>query len=352
MSFAVQEFNRDLSIAVIQQFLSAYGEEFPKRDKPNCLEALSASGLRSVRYAKEIPGLSHITANDISAQAVETIRNNIKINGLEDKITASHNGRASRSFCTHHHKSSLLVFLPSISDASMVMHQHSSYDNRFDVVDLDPYGSPTTFLDGAVKSVEDGGLLCVTCTDMAVLCGNSQETCYVKYGAVSLKAKSCHEMALRIVLQCIQAHANRYGRYIEPLLSLSIDFYVRVFVRVRLGPKVCKQSTSKLGHVYHCNGCESISVLPLGKLVPHDGNNLLYKIPTGPPVGKECEHCGHKFQVGGPFWIDPIHKPEFLRELLTGLEGRENDFGTFARMKGMLTLAGKTFTARSFILRC
>jgi tRNA (guanine26-N2/guanine27-N2)-dimethyltransferase len=51
------------------------------------------------------------------------------------------------------------------------MYNHRSLEDRFDVVDLDPYGSPAVFLDGAVQSVKDGGLLLVTCTDMAVLCG-------------------------------------------------------------------------------------------------------------------------------------------------------------------------------------
>jgi len=36
---------------------------------------------------------------------------------------------------------------------------------------------------------------------------------------------------VRILLACIEQHANRYKRHITPLLSLSIDFYVRVFVR-------------------------------------------------------------------------------------------------------------------------
>ncbi len=119
-------------------------------------------------------------------------------------------------------------------DANKVMHNHHDQNERFDVVDLDPYGSPTTFLDGAVQSVKDGGLLLVTCTDMAVLCGkgswvwiqkgtfinsihsigNTPETCYTKYGSISLKSKCCHEMGLRIVLQCIEANANKYGRYI------------------------------------------------------------------------------------------------------------------------------------------
>lgn len=30
----------------------------------------------------------------------------------------------------------------------------------------------------------------------------------------------------------MQSHANRYKRYIVPVLSLSVDFYVRVFVRI------------------------------------------------------------------------------------------------------------------------
>ena len=84
-----------------------------------------------------------------------------------------------------------------------------------------------------MQATADGGLICITCTDMGVLCGNAPETGYSKYGALPIRTKACHEMALRIVLQSVEAHANRYGRYVEPLLSLSIDFYCRVFVRIR-----------------------------------------------------------------------------------------------------------------------
>lgn len=38
------------------------------------------------------------------------------------------------------------------------------------------------------------GLLCVTCTDMAILAGNHSETCHAKYGAMPLRSKACHEM--------------------------------------------------------------------------------------------------------------------------------------------------------------
>ena len=74
----------------------------------------------------------------------------------------------------------------------------------YDAVDLDPYGSPTQLLDGAVQAVAEGGLLLVTATDMAVLCGNNGEACWGKYGSYPLHRSYCHEMALRILLAAIE----------------------------------------------------------------------------------------------------------------------------------------------------
>ena len=54
----------------------------------------------------------------------------------------------------------------------------SAHRSQFDVVDLDPYGTAAIFLDSAMQAVAEGGLLCVTCTDMAVLCGSG--TCHME----------------------------------------------------------------------------------------------------------------------------------------------------------------------------
>lgn len=37
------------------------------------------------------------------------------------------------------------------------MYQHQRVSDRFDVIDLDPYGSPAAFLDAAVQAVSEGG---------------------------------------------------------------------------------------------------------------------------------------------------------------------------------------------------
>lgn len=55
--------------------------------KVRILEALSATGLRSIRYAKEVPGVDEIVANDLMAQAVEMIERNVKLNDVEDIVT-------------------------------------------------------------------------------------------------------------------------------------------------------------------------------------------------------------------------------------------------------------------------
>ena len=54
----VQEFNRDISITVIREYIKVLNEELAAKGKPErdvkILEALAATGLRSVRYLKEI----------------------------------------------------------------------------------------------------------------------------------------------------------------------------------------------------------------------------------------------------------------------------------------------------------
>ncbi|XP_072395920.1 tRNA (guanine(26)-N(2))-dimethyltransferase isoform X1 [Diabrotica undecimpunctata] len=330
----VQEFNRDVSISVISAFarrfrkeneeLRAKKEKNEVRDNQlepwqagtryedgiNILEALSATGLRSIRYAKEIPGVKQIVANDFSLQAVDDIKNNVILNNVEHLVKPNHD------------------------DAVALMYQHKK-QNQFDVIDLDPYGCPSMFLDSAVQAIKDGGLLLVTATDMAVLAGNSPETCYTKYGAISIRSRYCHEMALRILLQSIESHATRYGRYIEPLMSLSADFYIRVFVRVYSGAHKCKFSTSKLSHVYHCTGCDSFTLQPLGITKTGEKGNVKFKIPTGPPVSPNCEHCGNTHHIGGPIWSAPLHSSEFVKEVI---DIAPEKLGTIRRIHGVLNV--------------
>lgn len=139
-------------------------------------------------------------------------------------------------------------------------------------------------------------------TDMAILAGNNPESCYAKYGSVPLRSKACHEQALRILLRCIESHATRYGRYIKPLLSISADFYIRVFVRVFTSPLQCKLSSSKQSMYYQCTGCQTLSFQPLGILKPNptekNPNQFKYGLPVVPSVSDHCPECHNRYHMG------------------------------------------------------
>ena len=53
------------------------------------IEALSASGLRSCRYALECKGIDSIIANDLSVSAVDEIKQNIEYNEVSNIVTAN-----------------------------------------------------------------------------------------------------------------------------------------------------------------------------------------------------------------------------------------------------------------------
>ncbi|XP_067120924.1 tRNA (guanine(26)-N(2))-dimethyltransferase-like isoform X1 [Centruroides vittatus] len=316
----VQEFNRDLSVAVIKEFIKTY---VPKdinclnnevadggsKGRIHILEALAASGLRSIRYAKEIPGVGTVTANDRSETAVEDIKQNIKLNEVDH------------------------IVLPNCEDAVLLMNKHRSFQNQFHVVDLDPYGSPSSFLDAAVQCISDKGLLLVTCTDTANLCGRFRGKCHASYGSLSLRMSSCHEMALRIILRSIELHANRYGRHIMPLVSVHADFYIRVFVKVCESPNNANKSIEKLAMVYSCTGCGTFHLQHLSETMDEEGISVL---PQPPPA--LCEHCGCKFQLAGPIWTDNLHDKDFVSGLLKTVESERDNYGTTKRMIGILSV--------------
>uniref|UniRef100_H0XN43 tRNA (guanine(26)-N(2))-dimethyltransferase n=1 Tax=Otolemur garnettii TaxID=30611 RepID=H0XN43_OTOGA len=278
------------------------------------LEGLAASGLRSIRFAREVPGLRSVVANDASARAMDLMHRNVQLNDVAHLVQ------------------------PSQADARMLMYQHQRVSERFDVIDLDPYGSPAPFLDAAVQAVSEGGLLCVTCTDMAVLAGNSGETCYSKYGAMALKSRACHEMALRIILHSLDLHANCYQRFVVPLLSISADFYVRVFVRVFTGQAKVKASASKQALVFQCVGCGTFHLQRLGKTSGAPGGRVKYSAACGPPVTSECEYCGQRHQLGGPVWAEAIHDLDFVSHVLDAVSTNPSRFHTSDRIRGVLSV--------------
>ncbi|TXT03826.1 hypothetical protein VHUM_04347 [Vanrija humicola] len=375
----VQEYNRDLSVSVIRAWNDQRKEELEARWRANAakkeakgkgkskgkaangedkaeegatqpkkefvaskitiLEALSATGLRSIRYAKEIPDVKVVLANDLSPSACEAMRQNVALNGVGPvEKKEGEEGEAAEK------KDEVDLGRREGCTGYVHVNEGDAWE-RVDVVDLDPYGTAAPFIDAALGCIADGGLLAVTCTDLAVLAGSSYpEKCFSNYGGVCAKAEYSHEVALRLVLNSLAQAAARYGRTITPLISLSIDFYVRLFVRVDSKPVEVKKLASQTGIVYICNFCETPVTQPFGKVLEKpskngDFTNTVYRSAGGPKASADCEECGSPQHVAGPMWLGPIQDPTFVSRVLKSIEADKDHYGTYPRMNGMLTMA-------------
>lgn len=336
----VQEFNRDLSVFVLKAYLKHNvwhhkNEEYhvTSRGGMKILDALSASGLRSIRYAKELgPSgavVKNIVANDISEAAFKIIKQNIESNNVQHIVT------------------------PSLSDAAInLFNSSANFEDRYHVIDLDPFGTGSQFFNAAVKSIGEAGLLMVTCTDTAVLCGNAAESCFARYGATSVRSEFCHEVALRIILRSLESHAAVYGRYIKPLISVSVDFYVRLFVQVFTHKAETKKSSSKVSQIYLCKQCRTPQLQPLGgyklkedsKQSESDNLAVKYKFKAADvKVGDKCPICKGSMLIAGPIWTEPIHDKKFLDILKQELDIPEakDQFKTFRRIEGMVHICSE-----------
>lgn len=322
----IQQFNRDLSIMAIKAYDEIRHEKIQaikkksknKRTKLNglkILESLAASGLRSCRYGLEIPEAGKIVANDMLAEAVKSINKNVEYNKLTDKVVANQ------------------------GDAIKFM---GSTDEKFHIVDLDPYGTAAPFIDSAIQCLEDDGMLLVTCTDAGVLAGSGYpEKCFALYGGNNfgnayVNGESNHEVGIRLILNLIASTAAKYKKTIEPMLSLSIDYYFRVLVKVKTSPINVKNHASETMLTYGCNGCGHKILQPLGMK-----NNTKFQYPKlQGPISSNCQYCGTSYNVAGPMYAGNLHNREFIDKVLKINESSDKEiYVTNERIKGMLTLA-------------
>lgn len=278
----VQIFNRDLSTLVIQGFQNIYQQDIM------IFEAFAATGLRSIRYAKEITGIEQIISNDIDPNAVSLITSNIELNNVEN------------------------IVKPSLGDASILL---STQRKAYDVIDIDPYSTAAFYIDGAVQAIKNGGLLCVTSTDGRSLCGVQQDTAYSWYHSMPMNFDFRHEFGIRILLDLIISAAARCGRSVEPLLCLSIDFYFRLFVRVHDKACLSKITAASTSLVFYSQSSASFWLQPMGIIQENKGNKSIKQAKLTIPSTTD-PWTGDQIIIGGPIYSGPIQSPEFIAHLL------------------------------------
>ena len=264
------ELNRDLSILAIQVF-----QKRQKRDINIC-DLFGGSGIRGVRYKKEITGVDTVFINDISSTANFYEKHNIEINHVSDVEVHQH-------------------------DASMFLRLKSG---EFDVIDIDPFGTPAPFIDSAGYSSRRDSLLCVTATDTSALCGTYKEPCIRKYNAKPYKSEYCHETGIRILIAFVALTLSKYSKFVKPLMCHSTEHYMRLYLEVNKGSKKTDESLKNIGYISHCKHCLHRSI--------SDG--------LAAPLLEVCPVCGEKLIHAGPLWIGDIQNKTFVEEMIREVE--------------------------------
>ncbi|GKY90670.1 hypothetical protein MPSEU_000040400 [Mayamaea pseudoterrestris] len=332
------------------------------------LDALAASGLRSLRYWKEIPNVKHVAINDIDPAAMDRAMENVRQNNLQDSLANASapdapiqsNGNSSsyeRPHGIHIQTGDALMEMyasrkppvpPPASKEATASNKNSNTTTtssyqlqpQWDVIDLDPYGSAAPFLDAAVQGIANGGLLCITCTDMAALGGAHPETCFGRYASIPIqRAGYLQEVAIRILLHAIASSASRYGRTMHPVLSVGMAFYVRVFVEINENKAGVSRLSLHTGNVFQSTHSPVFHVVAAGQLGGRNSN--VYQ--AGRMSKDQIMDMNDKesLKIGGPLWLGPMHDVQIVEEALKRLEQADSVpsmslIATKERLRGLL----------------
>ncbi|OYT28474.1 tRNA (guanine(10)-N(2))-dimethyltransferase [Thermoplasmatales archaeon ex4572_165] len=238
--------NRDISILVLQYLIDQ------KNRISNVLDGMAASGIRGFRFLNEVSGDLHVTINDFSESAFQLMKKN------------------SEKF----NKDS---FTLSSENIHTIMSQ-----NNYDYIDIDPFGSPAVFIDSALRSIKNNGIIAVSATDTATLCGVYPKVCKRRYNAVPIHGCCMHEAALRILIGFIGRQAGKYDKGIEPLLCYSTDHYIRCYLIIKKGVKNANHVIDQIHQIK-------------SSIIPGQNNKETYI---------------------GPVWTGYLHNKQALSEIL------------------------------------
>ncbi|WOF16424.1 tRNA (guanine(10)-N(2))-dimethyltransferase [Methanoplanus sp. FWC-SCC4] len=277
------EINRDLTILLLKCL-----------DAENYLDAMGASGSRGIRVSKECN--IHAIINDKSAEAISLIEYNRETYAPEAEVTQC--------------------------DANVIMSER-----RFDVVDIDPFGTPAPFIDAAAGCAKK--YLFITATDTAPLCGAHLKAGMRRYFARPLNNEYHSETGLRILLGFAVREIVKYDRGVEPLFCFAKEHFVRLHLKLTYGAGRADKAMENIGYIHQCPKCpyrtEQKGLLP----------KTLY-----------CEECGAPLTAVGPLWTGPVSRTDIIEQMQEMLP--DSELGTQNKIEKLLATCKDELETSSF----
>ncbi len=253
----VASLNRDVSVAMVAA----------TRGKTFC-DSMAGVGARGIRVAHEVERVEDVTLVDFNRGALALGRKSARLNRVLRKCEFSE------------------------SETSSYLFSRYGREARFDYVDVDPFGTPIGQLQGALRATADGGLMSLTATDTAVLCGVYPDAALRRYGATPLNNHFSHETAIRVLAGAAARTAASLDIGVEPVAAHSTRHYVRLFVRVGTGASRADSGLRNVGHLSWCPSCGHAQVASVDN--------------------RTCAKCGKRAKVAGPLWVGSLISPAVI----------------------------------------
>ncbi|XP_064939348.1 uncharacterized protein LOC135593316 isoform X1 [Musa acuminata AAA Group] len=246
------------------------------------LDAMCGCGVRSLRYLAQA-GAAFVWANDASEGCRPLILSN-----LSGHPRVSPQG--DRSWVVTH------------LDANRVLAENYLRKEFFDLVDVDCFGSDSSFMRLAIATIRKGGLLYVTSTDGYSSGGHRPHCSLASYGAYVRPMPFSNEVGLRMLIGGALREAAALGYHISPLFS----FYsyhgpvFRVMLQVDRGQL---HEKSRYGFLSYCHGC---------------GNSQTFSWEELGQISCACRkgEISKSVVVSGPLWTGPLHDVTHVTDML------------------------------------
>jgi tRNA (guanine26-N2/guanine27-N2)-dimethyltransferase len=252
-------------------------------------DSMAGVGARGIRVANEAGEVDHVVLVDFNRQALRVAQKAAALNGVIRKCEFAQ------------------------SETSSYLYSRYGKEKRFDYVDVDPFGTPVGQLQGAIGATSDGGILSLTATDTAVLCGVYPKVARRRYGATPLNNHFSHETAIRLLAGAVARAAASLDTGARPIVAHSTRHYVRLFFSIETGATKGDSALNNLGHVSWCPSCGQVTACAEPRA--------------------SCEKCGKKVRSAGPVWVGPLTDRTLLRRARTmaqemGLERASETLGS------------------------
>lgn len=227
------------------------------------LDLMAGCGVRALRYGLEAQA-HRLVVNDADSGRLPLLRENLSV--LEGTCLLSLSAQRAHRLL-----------------ASCLLES-----SRFDLLDMDAFGSPHALIPLALEAVALDGLLYLASTDGRGHTGHDRQAGLRQLGASVRCHPASWEMALRLQLGAIARAAWCQGRGVQPVFSFSDGRTFRTAVRLRRHPELCEER--HLGLLAICHRCGEQQVQSMVNL-------------------KQWEAClcpSQAFAVSGPLWIGPL----------------------------------------------